>query len=132
MSRAIIPNLLPAAAIAGILLMSGATAVAEPGDDTEELAKQAQNPIAKMISVPFQNNYRLQGRPARADPKGPQHSAGSPLLAEQDWNLITRTIVPIVHQPSSERETRTARRHQPDAVLPDLVGQGLSEASAQH
>ena len=29
---------------------------AAPGDDTEALAKATQNPVASLISVPFQNN----------------------------------------------------------------------------
>ena len=29
---------------------------APTGDNAQELAKQAQNPIANLISVPFQNN----------------------------------------------------------------------------
>jgi hypothetical protein len=66
--------------------------------DTEELAKKSQNPIADLISVPFQNNTNIH--------QGPDHQTGNmlniqpviPFHLNEDWNLITRTIVPVVSQ----------------------------------
>ena len=69
-------------------------------EDETELAKKTQNPVADLISVPFQNNlnfkagtrddmvYVLNVQPVIPIPLGPK------------WNLITRTIVPIIDQPA--------------------------------
>jgi hypothetical protein len=80
-----------------ISLWCSATANAE---DSPEIAKQAQNPIASVISVPFQNNASFG--------VGENSSVQDSLLIEpvvpikltSDWNLITRTIVPLIDQPT--------------------------------
>ena len=69
-------------------------------DDTPELAKLVQNPIAKVISLPFQNNLTFG--------VGPEHDPQDvlniqpvlPLRLNEDWNVITRTIIPVVYQPA--------------------------------
>jgi len=63
------------------------------------LAKQAQNPIANLISLPLQNNTNFG--------LGPDNRAQNilnvqpvwPIKLNDDWNLITRTILPITSQP---------------------------------
>lgn len=95
--------MLPAAAIAVVLLVASATAAeppAKPGDDTQELAKQAQNPIANLISVPFQNNTNFNYGPRERTQNVLNFQPVVPFKLSEDWNLITRTIVPIIHQPS--------------------------------
>ena len=69
-------------------------------DDTQELAKQAQNPIANLISVPFQNNTNFNYGPRERTQNILNFQPVIPFKLSEDWNLITRTIVPIVHQPS--------------------------------
>ena len=67
---------------------------------TEELAAAAQNPIAAMYSLPFQNN--IYGG------AGPRHDATANVLNIQpvipftvgDWNILSRTIAPLVYLPS--------------------------------
>ena len=69
-----------------------------PGSDAE-LAQQLQNPIANLISVPFQNNFDFNGGP-RDDGFGWTLNIQPviPFRLNDDWTLITRTIVPIMHQ----------------------------------
>lgn len=75
------------------------TAWGEPPSATE-LAKETQNPVANLISVPFQYNTGFNfGSRDRT-----QHILNIqpviPISLGEDLNLITRTIIPIVSQPS--------------------------------
>ncbi len=73
-------------------------------DDTLELAKKTQNPIADLISLPLQNNLNF-GYGAKDAP----HSSSTqyvlniqpvvPVKVAEDWNLITRPIIPVLRQP---------------------------------
>jgi hypothetical protein len=67
--------------------------------DAGDLARKTQNPVSDLISLPFQNNfntgvglddelqYVLNIQPV------------VPLRLNDDWNLVTRTILPVVYQP---------------------------------
>jgi hypothetical protein len=70
-------------------------------DDTEKLAKAAQNPVADMISIPFQDNIGFGYGPGNKDVQNVLNiQPVIPLHVTEDWNVITRTILPIVTQPS--------------------------------
>jgi hypothetical protein len=69
------------------------------GDDTEELAKAAQNPIANMISLPFQNNFNFGVGPGNDMQYVLDIQPVIPIKVSSDWNLITRTIAPVIYQP---------------------------------
>ncbi len=64
-----------------------------------ELAKAAQNPVANMISLPFQNNTNTGIGPNDETQNILNIQPVWPVSLNDDWNLITRTIVPVVSQP---------------------------------
>ena len=68
------------------------------GGGGESLAKAAQNPVANMISVPFQNNFNLGVGPGDKYQNLLNIQPVIPIKLSESWNLITRTIVPVVYQ----------------------------------
>ena len=81
-------------------LASKGDGIIEPGEDeVAELARAAQNPVANMISFPIQNNTTFN--------TGPQGEALNvmnvqpvwPVTVNENWNVITRTVFPIVSAP---------------------------------
>lgn len=83
------------AGAAGVASATGGAAT-----DTEALAKAAQNPVADMISVPFQNNFNFNTGPDNQVQWVLNVQPVIPIKLNDDWNVITRTIVPIINQPS--------------------------------
>jgi hypothetical protein len=67
---------------------------------TEQLARLAQNPIAKLISVPFQNNFNFGVGENEVCQWVMNFQPVIPITLNEDWNLITRTILPVINQPS--------------------------------
>ncbi|ANY83610.1 hypothetical protein BB934_35740 (plasmid) [Microvirga ossetica] len=66
---------------------------------TSDLAKAAQNPIADMISVPFQNNFNFHVGPHDQLQDILNIQPVIPITLDRDWNLITRWITPVISQP---------------------------------
>ena len=66
----------------------------------EELAKLAQNPVGNLISVPFQNNTNLNFGPERGTQNILNIQPVVPISINSEWNIITRTILPVIWNPS--------------------------------
>ncbi len=66
----------------------------------EELAKLAQNPVGNLISVPFQNNTNFNVGPENGTQNILNIQPVIPISVNSDWNIITRTIVPVIWNPS--------------------------------
>jgi len=72
---------------------------AEPADDAESLAQQLSNPVASLISVPFQANMDFGvGLTDSGDRATLNIQPVIPIGITEDANLIVRTIMPVIFQ----------------------------------
>ena len=76
------------------------TAATAQEQSQEDLAKQAQNPIANLISLPLQNNTNFGIGPDEDEVQNVLNiQPVYPFSLGDKWNVITRTIAPIIWQP---------------------------------
>jgi hypothetical protein len=78
----------------------------EPSED-EDLAKKSQNPIADLVSVPFQSDTNFNAGPFNRTQEVLDIQPVVPLHINADWNLISRTIMPVISQPSPVFDSNT-------------------------
>ena len=80
----------------------------------EELVKELSNPVASLISVPFQSNFEFKLGPNNDGFKYTLNfQPVVPVSLTKDWNAIVRTIVPIIDQS--------------DVIAPNTSQGGLSD-----
>lgn len=81
------------------LILMAENVTAQKNKSAEDLAKAAQNPVANMISLPFQNNTNFNFGPEEKTQNILNVQPVIPFSLTKDWNLITRTIIPVMSQP---------------------------------
>jgi hypothetical protein len=65
----------------------------------EDLQKASQNPIADLVSLPFQSNTNFNSGPFNRTQEVLNIQPVVPMHLNEDWNVISRTIIPVVSQP---------------------------------
>lgn len=68
--------------------------------DEGDLARAAQNPVGDLISLPFQNNMNFDVGPRDRTQNVLNIQPVWPIGVSRNWNLITRTILPVISQPA--------------------------------
>jgi hypothetical protein len=80
-------------------IVAASLAASAHAETEEQLAMQLSNPVAALISVPFQFNFERDIGPAREGSRTLLNiQPVVPFSLNADWNIISRTIVPVVWQ----------------------------------
>jgi opacity protein-like surface antigen len=75
--------------------------------DDDALATASQNPISSMITVPFENNANFGSGPFHRTQDVLDIQPVIPIPLNSDWNLIARTIAPLMSQPDPIFDSNT-------------------------
>lgn len=82
-----------------LLLVQQVSAQVKAEQSATDLAKQTQNPIADLISVPFQYNTFFETGPKGKTQNTLLVQPVIPFNLNDEWNFIARPIIPLLEQP---------------------------------
>ena len=111
--------LIRATVLTATVLVAMSTAHAQQGEDLREAA---QNPIADLISVPYQNNTNFAIGHTDNTQNVLNIQPVYPTQLNPNWNLITRPILPVINQPpflsgpELQAPEKSSGRHRSDRV----------------
>nr|WP_315140955.1 hypothetical protein [uncultured Flavobacterium sp.] len=97
-----------------VLITGAIYAQDKPAESAADLAKKLANPIASLISVPFQNNTDVGIGANNGSRNTLNFQPVIPISISQNWNLISRVVLPIISQQ--------------DITAPGIKQSGLSDA----
>jgi hypothetical protein len=72
---------------------------AKTEQESSDIAKTAENPIAHVISEPLENDFYPQTGINKENEYVLEMKPVVPIPLSRDWNLITRTIIPVIQTP---------------------------------
>ncbi|MDB6180192.1 transporter [Paracoccus fistulariae] len=91
--RTVLPILLAAQVFTGAAMAQEA-----PTESTSQLAEQLTNPVASLSSIPFEFNHDSGYGSADGHRTVTNWQPVVPFQAGENWNVISRTIVPFIRQ----------------------------------
>ena len=71
----------------------------DSADKLTDLAKETQNPVAAMISLPLQGNVNFNSGPEKNIQSVLNIQPVIPLPLTKEWNLINRIVLPVIDNP---------------------------------
>ena len=111
-----VPALIGAILLSLSMVAAEARAIAQESET--ELAQKTENPISDLMRVPFTNNMNFGIEPNHRTNHELKIQPVIPFKLNRDWNLITRTLLPVIKQPT------------PSTTNEDTWGLGASQFSA--